>query len=80
MLDDVEMYRDQMVETAVEMDDDLMMAYMEGEQPSIEDIKRCIRKGYPRIGLLPHLLWFGLQKQRYAVVVGRGSGLPACAT
>ncbi len=53
MMDDVEMYRDQMVETAVEMDDDLMMAYMEGEQPSIDDIKRCIRKGTRELAFFP---------------------------
>jgi elongation factor G len=45
MVDEVGMYREQLIETAVEMDDDVMMAYMEGEAPSIEDIKRCIRKG-----------------------------------
>jgi elongation factor G len=45
MKDDVELYRGQLVETAVEQDDDLMMAYMEGEEPSVEDLKRCIRKG-----------------------------------
>ncbi len=45
MVDDVEMYRDQLIETAVEQDDDVMMAYMDGEEPSIEDIKRCVRKG-----------------------------------
>ena len=45
MVDDVETYREQLVESAVELDDDLMMAYMEGEQPSVEDLKRCIRKG-----------------------------------
>lgn len=45
MVDDVELYRGQLVETAVEQDDDLLMAYMEGEEPSIEDLKRCIRKG-----------------------------------
>jgi elongation factor G len=45
MVEDVEMYRSQLVETAVEQDDDLMMAYMEGEEPSVEDLKRCIRKG-----------------------------------
>ncbi|GGY72088.1 elongation factor G 2 [Cellvibrio zantedeschiae] len=45
MKDDVELYRSQLVETAVEQDDDLMMAYMDGEEPSIEDLKRCIRKG-----------------------------------
>jgi elongation factor G len=53
MVDDVEMYRDQMVENAVEMDDDLMMAYMEGEQPSDEDIKRCIRKGTLELAFFP---------------------------
>ena len=31
MVDDVEMYREQLIETAVELDDDLMMAYMDGE-------------------------------------------------
>ena len=38
-------YREKMVETALEQDDDLMEAYLEGNEPSIEDLKRCIRKG-----------------------------------
>src|SRR5690606_27613288 len=45
MADDVELYHQQLVETAVEQDDDLMMAYMEGEEISVDDLKRCIRKG-----------------------------------
>ncbi|MGF1714514.1 elongation factor G [Photobacterium chitinilyticum] len=45
MVDDVETYREEMIETAVEQDDDLMEAYMEGEEPTIEQIKACIRKG-----------------------------------
>ena len=53
MVDDVELYRSQMVETAVEQDDDLMMAYMEGEEPSVEDIKRCIRKGTRDLAFFP---------------------------
>ena len=53
MVDDVELYRGQLVETAVEQDDDLMMAYMEGEEPSIEDIKRCIRKGTRDLAFFP---------------------------
>ena len=53
MVDDVETYREQMIETAVEMDDDIMMAYMEGEEPSIEDIQRCIRKGTLELALFP---------------------------
>ncbi len=53
MVDDVEMYREKMIETAVEQDDDLMMAYMDGEEPSIEDIKRCIRKGTIALDFFP---------------------------
>ncbi|MEE4303824.1 MAG: elongation factor G [Wenzhouxiangella sp.] len=53
MVDDVEAYRQELVETAVEMDDDLMMAYMDGEEPSIEDIKRCIREGTRTLKFFP---------------------------
>ncbi len=53
MADDVEMYRQQLIETALEMDDDLLMAYMEGEEPSIEEIKRCIRKGTRELAFFP---------------------------
>lgn len=45
MVDDVEAYREEMIETALEQDDDLLEAYMEGVEPSIEEIKRCIRAG-----------------------------------
>jgi elongation factor G len=53
MVDDVELYRGQLIETAVEMDDDLMMSYMEGEEPSVDDIKRCIRKGTLELAFFP---------------------------
>ena len=46
-------YREQLIETAVEQDDDLMMAYMEGDEPSIEDIKRCIRQGTINLDFFP---------------------------
>ncbi len=42
-----------MIETALEQDDDLLMAYMEGEEPSIEDVKRCIRKGTIALDFFP---------------------------
>ena len=42
-----------MVETAVEQDDDLMEAYLEGEEPSEEDLKRCIRKGTIALDFFP---------------------------
>jgi len=38
-------YRSQLIETAVEMDDALMEAYLAGEELSVEQIKSCIRKG-----------------------------------
>ncbi|WP_188150091.1 elongation factor G [Teredinibacter waterburyi] len=53
MVDKVNEYHEAMIETAVEQDDDLMMSYMEGEIPSIEDIKRCIRKGTVALDFFP---------------------------
>ncbi|WP_185232856.1 elongation factor G [Teredinibacter franksiae] len=53
MVDKVDEYYEALIETAVEQDDDVMMAYMEGEQPSIEDIKRCIRKGTIALDFFP---------------------------
>jgi len=38
-------YRAQLIETAVEMDDEAMEAYLNGEEPSVETLKACIRKG-----------------------------------
>ena len=45
MVEECEKYRSLMIETAVEVDDDVMTRYLEGEEISVEDIKRCIRKG-----------------------------------
>ncbi|KTD56496.1 elongation factor G [Legionella shakespearei] len=53
MVDDVETYRAQLIETALEMDDELLMAYLDGEEPSIEDVKRCIRKGTLELAFFP---------------------------
>ena len=53
MLDKANEYREQMIETAVEQDDDLMEAYLEGEEPSVEDLKRCIRKGTINLDFFP---------------------------
>ncbi len=46
-------YREALIETAVEQDDDLMEAYLEGEEPSVEDLKRCIRKGTINLDFFP---------------------------
>ena len=45
MADDAELYRTELVEKICELDDDLMMAYLEGEEPSTEELKAALRKG-----------------------------------
>ncbi|MEE1675864.1 elongation factor G [Agarivorans aestuarii] len=46
-------YREMLVESAVEQDEELMMAYMEGEEPTIEQLKACIRKGTRDMSFFP---------------------------
>ncbi|MBC7981208.1 MAG: elongation factor G [Armatimonadetes bacterium] len=53
MVDKVEEYRALLIETAVEQDDDLMEKYLDGEEPSIEQIKKCIRKGTINLDFFP---------------------------
>ena len=53
MVDQVEEWREKLIETAVEQDDDLLEAYLEGNEPSIEDLKRCIRKGTINLDFFP---------------------------
>jgi len=53
MVDKVEEYREMLLEEALGQDDDLLEAYLEGEEPSLEDIKRCIRKGTRTMEFFP---------------------------
>ncbi|MFT5794881.1 MAG: elongation factor G, partial [Saprospiraceae bacterium] len=47
-------YREKLIETAVEQDEDIMMAYLEeGQEPSIDELKRCIRKGTIALEFFP---------------------------
>ena len=48
-------WRAKLIETAVEMDDDAMMAYLEGEEPDIETLRSLIRKGVLEIKFIPVL-------------------------
>ena len=43
MADDAELYRSELVEKVCELDDDLMMMYLEGEEPSVEEMKKALR-------------------------------------
>ncbi|MDH5190508.1 MAG: elongation factor G [Gammaproteobacteria bacterium] len=53
MADKIEEWREKLVETAVEQDDDLMEKYLEGEEPSVEELKKCIRKGTIALDFFP---------------------------
>jgi elongation factor G len=48
-------YREKLVETAIEQDDDVMGKYLDGEMPDIATIKRCIRKGTIALDFFPTL-------------------------
>ena len=43
MADDAELYRAELIEKICELDDDLMMMYLEGEEPSVEEMKKALR-------------------------------------
>jgi elongation factor G len=53
MQDAVEEWREKLIETAVEQDDDLLEQYLEGNEPSIDDIKKCVRKGTIALDFFP---------------------------
>ncbi|OLP17285.1 translation elongation factor G [Leptolyngbya sp. 'hensonii'] len=53
MKDQVETYREQLIELAVEQDDAVMEKYLEGEELTIDEIKHCIRKGTRDMAFFP---------------------------
>ncbi len=53
MADDAELYRTELVEKICELDDDLMMEYLEGEEPSMEALKATLRKATCECAAVP---------------------------
>jgi len=53
MKDDAELYHTELIEKICELDDDLMMQYLEGEEPSIEDLKKVLRKATCECAAIP---------------------------
>ncbi len=51
--DKAQEYREKMIEMAVEMDDDAMEQYLEGKEPDMATLKKCIRKGTVTSKLIP---------------------------
>ena len=48
-------YREKLIEKAIEEDDVVMENYLEGNEPSIDDLKKCIRKGTIKGSFVPIL-------------------------
>ena len=53
MKDDAELYHTELVEKICELDDDLMMEYLEGEEPSTEALKAVLRKATCECAAVP---------------------------
>ncbi len=53
MQEEAELYHTELVEKICELDDDLMMAYLEGEEPSIEELKKVLRKATCECAAVP---------------------------
>ena len=53
MQEEAELYHTELIEKICELDDDLMMAYLEGEEPSIEELKKVLRKATCECAAVP---------------------------
>jgi len=53
MVEKVEQYRAELIELAVEQDDEVMAAYLDGNEPDVPTLKRCIRKGTIALKFFP---------------------------
>jgi elongation factor G len=53
MAKDVEIWREKLIETAVEQDDEVMGKYLDGEEPDVETLKRCVRTGTINLSFFP---------------------------
>ena len=53
LVDKCNQYHEELIETAVEQDDEVMEAYLEGNTPDIATIKKCIRKGTIALDFFP---------------------------
>ncbi|HOY83586.1 MAG TPA: elongation factor G, partial [Rhodoglobus sp.] len=53
MVELTEKYRAELIENVVDQDDDVMAAYLDGKEPDIESLKRCIRRGTINLSFFP---------------------------
>ena len=53
LVEKVEKFRADLIETAVEQDDEIMERFLDGQEPTIEEIKKCIRLGTINLSFFP---------------------------
>jgi elongation factor G len=53
MVAQVEEWREKLIETALEHDDEALGRYLEGEEPDVETVKACVRKGTIKLDFFP---------------------------
>jgi elongation factor G len=53
MVAETKKWREKLIDDVADQDDDVMERYLEGEEPTIEEIKRCIRKGTIKMSFFP---------------------------
>ena len=73
MADDAELYHGEMIEKICELDDDLTMMYLEGEEPSIEQLKAALRKGTCECTAVPVCCGSAYRNRVYSGTMNSGS-------
>ncbi len=77
MADQVEEYREKLIEMALEQDDELLMAVPRRRRAGHGRHQALYSQGYDCARFLPDLLWFGVQEQVYSAGAGCRGRLPA---
>ena len=79
MVEKAKEYREKLLEAAVELDDEVLAAYLDGKEPDEATLKRMIRKAVLTGAFYPGAVRLGLQEQGRAAAARRGGGLSAVA-
>ncbi|PPC90938.1 MAG: elongation factor G [Methylobacter sp.] len=53
MVEQVEEWREKLIDSVADQDDEIMERYLEGEEPSVEELKHCVRKGTINMSFFP---------------------------
>ena len=79
MVEKAKEYREKLLESAVELDDEVLAAYLDGKEPDEATLKRMIRKAVLTGAFYPGAVWLGLQEQGRAAAARRRGRLFAVA-